>query len=55
MPSMPQPVEDDQDSNHTEDIILGVDTHKDLHVAAVITSLGLLRESQTFPATAAGY
>lgn len=55
MTSMPQPGEDDQNSNHTEDIILGVDIHKDLHVAAVITSLGALRESTTFPATAAGY
>ena len=55
MTSMPQPVEDDQNSNHTEDIILGVDTHKDLHVAAVITSLGALRETTTFPASTAGY
>ena len=55
MPRMPQPGEDDQDSNHTEEIILGVDTHKDVHVAAVITSLGLLRDSTTFPASAAGY
>jgi transposase len=54
MPSMPQPVEDDQNS-HTAEIILGVDTHKDLHVAAVITSLGALRQTTTFPATAAGY
>jgi transposase len=52
---MPQPVSDDQNSSHTEEIILGVDTHKDLHVAAVITSLGALRETTTFPATAAGY
>ena len=55
MPRMPQPGEDDQDSNRTEEIILGVDIHKDVHVAAVITSLGLLRESTTFPASAAGY
>jgi transposase len=55
MTSMPQPVSDDQNSNHTEEIILGVDTHKDLHVAAVITSLGALRESKTFPASTAGY
>jgi hypothetical protein len=33
----------------------GVDTHKDVHVAAVLTSLGVLRESKKFPATAAGY
>ena len=55
MTSMPQPGEDDQDSNRAEDIIVGVDTHKDVHVAAVITSLGALRETTTFPATAAGY
>jgi transposase len=55
MPSMPEPVADDQDSSHPEDIILGVDTHKDLHVAAVITSLGALQETTTFPASAAGY
>jgi transposase len=52
---MPQPGEDDQNSSHAEEIILGVDTHKDVHVAAVITSLGALRETTTFPATAAGY
>jgi transposase len=51
---MPQPVEDDQNSS-PEEVILGVDTHKDLHVAAVLTVLGALRETKTFPATAAGY
>src|SRR5918912_4357713 len=55
MTSMPQPGEDDQNSSHAEEIILGVDTHKDLHVAAVLTALGVLRETKTFPATAAGY
>jgi len=54
MTSMPQPVEDDQDSS-PEEVILGVDTHKDLHVAAVLTALGVLRETKTFPATTAGY
>src|SRR5205085_8344789 len=54
MPRMPQPVEDDQNSS-PEEVILGVDTHKDLHVAAVLTVLGALRETKTFPATAAGY
>lgn len=49
MPSMPQPVEDDQDSSSTEDIILGVDTHKDLHVAAVITSLGCATGNHDVP------
>ncbi|HEX2262848.1 MAG TPA: transposase, partial [Pseudonocardiaceae bacterium] len=52
---MPQPVSDDQNSSHPEEMILGVDTHKDLHVATVITPLGALRDSKTFPATAVGY
>jgi transposase len=56
MPSMAQSVPDDQNDNSAaEEIVLGVDTHKDLHVAAMITSLGALREDKTFPATAAGY
>ncbi|WP_450152400.1 IS110 family transposase [Streptomyces dioscori] len=38
-----------------EDVILGVDTHKDVHVADVITVLGALLAHQVFPATAAGY
>ena len=55
MPSMPQLVSGDQDDSAAKVVIVGVDTHKDLHVAAVITSLGALRETTTFPATAAGY
>ncbi|MFE9328969.1 IS110 family transposase [Nocardia sp. NPDC052278] len=38
-----------------EQIVLGVDTHADAHVAAVITVLGVLLGTQAFPATAAGY
>ncbi|MGW1729384.1 IS110 family transposase [Streptomyces sp. NPDC002306] len=38
-----------------EEVILGVDTHKDIHVAAVITTLGTSLAHQEFPATAAGY
>jgi transposase len=38
-----------------EDVVLGVDTHNDVHVAAVITMLGVLLANQTFPATGAGY
>ena len=37
------------------EVILGVDTHKDIHVGAVISSLGVLPGSRDFPATAAGY
>ncbi|MGW2588618.1 IS110 family transposase, partial [Streptomyces virginiae] len=35
--------------------VLGVDTHKDVHVAAVINALGALLGTEAFPATAAGY
>ncbi|MGN9788210.1 IS110 family transposase [Nonomuraea sp. ZG12] len=38
-----------------EEIVLGVDTHADMHVAAVITVMGVLLGTQAFPATAAGY
>ncbi|MEU7748143.1 IS110 family transposase [Nonomuraea sp. NPDC049158] len=37
------------------EVIVGVDTHKDFHVAAVITALGGLLGSKTFPTTVAGY
>src|SRR5438270_9545788 len=33
----------------------GVDTHKDLHVAAALDDLGKLLGTQSFPTTAAGY
>lgn len=36
-------------------VVLGVDTHKDVHVAAVLDHLGGLLSSGEFPATAAGY
>jgi transposase len=39
----------------TEEVILGVDTHNDVHVAAVITTLGVLLGTKAFPTTAAGY
>jgi hypothetical protein len=32
-----------------EQIVLGVDTHADAHVAAVITALGALVETRSFP------
>ncbi|ONH58903.1 IS110 family transposase [Frankia sp. CcI49] len=36
-------------------LVLGVDTHKDIHVAAVLTTLGAALASEQFPATATGY
>ncbi|MFC4613085.1 IS110 family transposase, partial [Streptomyces maoxianensis] len=38
-----------------DEVVLGVDTHKDVHVAAVVTVVGLVLASSSFPATAAGY
>ncbi len=35
--------------------MLGVDTHKDAHVAAVVTALGAVLATRDFPATAEGY
>jgi transposase len=55
MPSMPQLVSDDQDDSTADEVILGVDTHHDGHVAAVITALGVLVGTAKFPTTAAGY
>ncbi len=37
------------------EVVLGVDTHRDVHVAAVLTTLGVLLATCTFPTTAAGY
>lgn len=50
MSSMPQPT-----PSEPAEIVLGVDTHKDAHVAAVLTRLGVLLATSTFPTTAAGY
>ena len=57
MTRMGQAARQDQDENvvDAEETILGVDTHKDTHVAAVLTVLGALVETRSFPATAAGY
>jgi transposase len=55
VPSMPQSSVPSQTSSDPDEVVVGVDTHKDVHVAAVLTALGVLRESKKFPATAAGY
>ncbi|MFD9948948.1 IS110 family transposase [Nonomuraea sp. NPDC059023] len=49
---------DDATSSHHHDdesVVLGVDTHKDTHVAAVITISGRPLGSRSFPTTTAGY
>ncbi|WP_234443714.1 IS110 family transposase [Streptomyces sp. NRRL B-24484] len=52
MTRMAQPVALHQDAL---EIVLGVDTHKDAHVAAVVTAAGAFVDSRSFPATADGY
>ena len=37
------------------EVVLGVDTHKDFHVAAVVTALSVLVATAQFPTTADGY
>jgi transposase len=37
------------------ELILGVDTHKDIHVAALITTTGILLGHEAFPASSSGY
>ncbi|MFE0420344.1 transposase [Streptomyces tendae] len=37
------------------EVVLGVDTHGEVHVAAVISPLGKVLGTESFPATAAGY
>ncbi|WP_324617111.1 IS110 family transposase [Streptomyces sp. NRRL S-37] len=37
------------------EVVLGVDTHGEVHVAAVISPLGKILGTESFPATAAGY
>ena len=46
--------EDDNSTNPTR-VIGGVDTHKDVHVAAVLDELGRLLATASFPTTTAGY
>lgn len=55
MSSMPESSTPGHDHDGADEVVLGVDTHKDVHVAAVLTVLGVLVGSCSFPTTAAGY
>ncbi|HET8660365.1 MAG TPA: transposase [Micromonosporaceae bacterium] len=44
-----------QTNNNAQEIVVGVDTHKDFHVAAVLSAAGVLLGTRSFPATADGY
>ncbi|WP_238020099.1 IS110 family transposase [Dactylosporangium sp. AC04546] len=52
---MPDPTHRSHGSRATAEVVLGVDTHKDVHVAAVLTELGALAGTNTFPTTTTGY
>jgi transposase len=55
MPSMSQAPAGGQPEATCEEIILGVDTHKHTHVAAVLSAVGSVLSGAAFPATAVGY
>jgi transposase len=40
---------------HRVEVVLGVDTHRDEHAAAVLTVVGAVLDERVFPTTAAGY
>ncbi|MEV0597667.1 IS110 family transposase [Nonomuraea cavernae] len=52
MPHTSAPVHSAQ---HRNEVVLGVDTHKDVHVAAILTSMGALLDSRGFPTGPDGY
>jgi hypothetical protein len=51
---MSHPSSTDQ-HNTAHEVILGVDTHKDVHVAAAVSIHGVLLDSRSFPTTVEGY
>lgn len=55
MPSIPKQRRPHQHSTDDRPVTVGVDTHKDIHVAAVLSELGALLGTAEFPTTAAGY
>ncbi len=55
MPSPPHLILPQQRDSTCAEVVLGVDTHKDVHVAAVLTDLGVLLDTRSFSTTAAGY
>jgi len=38
-----------------EAVVIGIDTHKDVHVAVAINGLGVRLATASFPVTSAGY
>jgi hypothetical protein len=54
VPSIPQPSPPNQPDARAE-VILGIDTHKDVHAAVVISLLGVVLGRRCFSTTASGY
>jgi transposase len=52
---VPYAPDDTAAGSQREEVVVGVDTHNDVHVAAVVTILGVLLGTRAFPTTAAGY
>jgi transposase len=52
-----QHAQEDRDGQHAQhrEVVVGVDTHKDVHVAAVVSVVGVLLGHRDFPASPAGY
>lgn len=55
MPTVPVPVTSSATFDVTVEVIVGVDTHKDLHVAVAVDTLGRRLAELVVPTTAAGY
>ena len=49
------PIPTDKQADQRIDIVGGVDTHKDMHMAAVITTDGVVLGAEAFSTTRAGY
>jgi hypothetical protein len=45
----------DKQADQRIDVVGGVDTHKDMHMAAVITAAGVVLGTEAFSTTRAGY
>lgn len=47
--------ENSDDVTTTRNVVVGVDTHRDFHVAAIVDTMGRELDTRSFPATGAGY
>ena len=49
------PIPSDKQADQRSNVVGGVDTHKDMHMAAVITTDGVVLGTEAFSTTRAGY